>query len=63
MVVLFTTILTLIQNTVNIAAHIPIDCRISVKSLAMGGLILNAKVITGKATEPPPSLVKPVEEM
>ena len=34
--------------------YLPQDCIISEKSLATAGGIRNAKVITGKATAPPP---------
>ena len=38
---------------------LPQDCIINEKSLATVGLTFNAKVITGKATAPPPSDVIP----
>ena len=45
---------------VKAAAIIPQDWIISEKSRATAGAIPKARVITGKATEPPPSLVIPV---
>ena len=44
---------------VKAAAVIPHDCIIREKSLATAGATLRARVITGKATAPPPSLVIP----
>jgi len=52
-------VLTLIQKIANMAAPIPNDWRFIEKSLATGGGIDKAKVMTGKNTEPPPSLVIP----
>ena len=51
---------TRIQKMVKAAAIIPQDWIISEKSRATAGAIPKARVITGKATEPPPSLVIPV---
>merc|ERR1711962_179943 len=50
---------TFIQKIVKAAADIPQDWIIKLKSLATAGLIPSARVITGKATAPPPSLVIP----
>ena len=46
---------------VKAAAVIPQDWIISEKSRAIEGGILKARVMTGKATAPPPSLVIPEE--
>ena len=43
------------------AALMPVACIIMEKSLAMDGAMLNARVITGKATAPPPSDVMPMK--
>ena len=51
--------LILIQKMVKAAAVIPQDWIIRLKSLATAGAILRARVMTGKATAPPPSLVMP----
>ena len=50
---------TFMKNMVNEAADIPNDCMRTEKSRAVTGDILKARVITGKATAPPPSLVIP----
>ena len=51
---------TFIKKMVKAAAVIPQDCIMSEKSLATMGLMPNPRVITGKATAPPPSDVIPV---
>ena len=51
--------LIFIQKMVKAAAVIPQDWIIRLKSLATEGEIPRARVITGKATAPPPSLVIP----
>ena len=51
--------LILIQKMVKAAAVIPQDWIIRLKSLATEGAMPRARVITGKATAPPPSLVMP----
>ena len=52
---------TRIQKMVKAAVVIPQDWIISEKSRAIAGEILKARVMTGKATPPPPSLVIPEE--
>ena len=52
---------TRIQKMVNAAAVIPQDWIISEKSRATAGAIPKARVMTGNATAPPPSLVIPVK--
>ena len=51
--------LTFIKKIVKAAAVIPHDCIIREKSRAIAGFMPKARVITGKATAPPPSEVIP----
>ena len=51
---------TLMKKILKAAADIPQDWIIKEKSRATEGGILKARVMTGKATAPPPSLVIPV---
>ena len=51
--------LTFMNNIENVAAVIPTDWMIMLKSLATVGWTAKASVITGKATAPPPTLVIP----
>ena len=53
---------TRIQKIVKAAAVIPQDWIISEKSRATAGDMLKARVMTGKATAPPPSLVIPKQK-
>ena len=51
------------KRIVNDAADIPHACTINETSRAMLGSMLNPRVKTGYATDPPPSLVMPTIEL